>query len=151
MSPNFLYQEKGYTKVTSQQDFMKRAERLPDSFRPERVLFRPGGVNLRGFLCGVREYASAQPLDFLASTKNASFPIRKLPVTHPGFPDGHQTVFAEKAPRSKCFFEVERRDLRPLNKKPGHDNLLIPGLSGTHVHDRVSKGSVRVHSAEIRT
>jgi hypothetical protein len=44
-------------------------------------------------LCGVHRYASAQPLDFLARTKNASFPNRKLPVTykvkfsyvHPGF------------------------------------------------------------------
>ena len=59
------------------------------SFRPERALFRPGGVNLRVFLCGVHRYASAQPLDFLASTKNASFPTRKLQVSHPGFPDGH--------------------------------------------------------------
>jgi hypothetical protein len=59
------------------------------SFRPERVLFRPGGVNLRASLCGVRKYASAQPLDFLASTKNASFSNWKLPVFHPEFPDGH--------------------------------------------------------------
>jgi hypothetical protein len=50
--------------------------------RPERVLFRPGGVNLRGFLCGVLMYASAQPLDFLARTKNPSFPNRKLLVSY---------------------------------------------------------------------
>ncbi len=31
----------------------------PASFRTERVLFRPSGVNLRGFLCGVHGYASA--------------------------------------------------------------------------------------------
>ena len=48
------------------------------SFRPERVLFRPGGVNLRVSLCGVPTYASAQTLDFLARTKNASFPHRNL-------------------------------------------------------------------------
>jgi len=45
------------------------------SFRPERVLFRPGEA--------VPMYASAQPLDFLARTKNPSFPNRKLPVSHP--------------------------------------------------------------------
>jgi hypothetical protein len=32
-------------------------------------------------------YASAQPLDFLARTENASFPNRKLQVPHPVFPD----------------------------------------------------------------
>src|SRR6266702_8587967 len=47
------------------------------SFRPERVLFRPGGVNLQACLCGVQSYASAQSLDFLARTKNPSFPNRK--------------------------------------------------------------------------
>jgi hypothetical protein len=44
------------------------------SFHPETVFFRPGGVNLRGYLCGVPVYASAQPLDFLARTKKSSFP-----------------------------------------------------------------------------
>jgi apolipoprotein N-acyltransferase len=34
-------------------------------------------------------YASAQPLDFLARTKNPSFPNWKLIVSHPEFPDGH--------------------------------------------------------------
>ncbi|MFZ0931614.1 MAG: hypothetical protein WAN11_23635, partial [Syntrophobacteraceae bacterium] len=76
---------------------------------PERVLFHPGGVNLWACLCGVPMYASAQPLDFLAPfgaalgnpemagrqtvrarTKNASFPNRKLLVSHPGFPDGNR-------------------------------------------------------------
>ncbi len=52
----------------------------PASFHPERVLFRPGGVNLRSCLCGVPTYASAQILDFLARTKNPSFPNRKLLV-----------------------------------------------------------------------
>ena len=58
------------------------------SFHPERVLFRPAGVNLRGFLCGVLMYASAQPLDFLGMTENAYFSNRKQPAFHPEFPDG---------------------------------------------------------------
>gem|GEM_PF-4191297 len=49
-------------------------------------------VNLRACLCGVPKYASAQPLDFLASTKNASFSNRKPPEFHPEFPDGHYVV-----------------------------------------------------------
>ena len=60
-----------------------------NSFRPERVLFRPRVVNLRAYLCGVPMYASAQSLDFLAWTKNPSFPNRKLLVSHPEFPDGN--------------------------------------------------------------
>ena len=32
------------------------------SFRPETVLFRPGGVNQRSRLCGVQSYASGNPL-----------------------------------------------------------------------------------------
>jgi len=59
------------------------------SFHPETVLFRPGGVNLRACLCGVPSYASAQLLDFLARTKNASFPNWKPVASHPEFPDGH--------------------------------------------------------------
>jgi hypothetical protein len=53
------------------------AEQL-GSFHPETGLFRHGGVNLRTCLCGVLMYASAQSLDFLAITKNCSFPNRKL-------------------------------------------------------------------------
>jgi hypothetical protein len=56
-------------------------------FHPERVLFRPGCVNLRVFLCGVPMNASAQTLDFQAMTKNASFADRKLHESHPEFPD----------------------------------------------------------------
>jgi len=37
-------------------------------------------------------YASAQALDFLAITKNPSFPDRKLQVSHPVFPDGHELM-----------------------------------------------------------
>ena len=59
------------------------------SFRPETVLFRHGGVNLRACLCGIPMYASAQALDFLATTKNSSFPARKRHCVHPEFPDGH--------------------------------------------------------------
>jgi hypothetical protein len=38
---------------------------------------------------GIKESASAQPLDFLARTKNSSFPNWKPIVSHPEFPDGH--------------------------------------------------------------
>ena len=51
------------------------------SFHPERVLFRPGCVNLRSRLCGVPVYASAQSLDFLARTKNPRFPNWKAVVS----------------------------------------------------------------------
>jgi len=34
-------------------------------------------------------YASAQALDFLARTKNSSFPNPKLQLSHPVFSDGH--------------------------------------------------------------
>jgi hypothetical protein len=40
------------------------------SFHPETALFRHGGVNPQACLCGAPMYASAQPLDFLATTKN---------------------------------------------------------------------------------
>jgi hypothetical protein len=40
-------------------------------------------------LCGVPMYASAQSLDFLAMTKNCSFPNRKQLISHPEFPDGN--------------------------------------------------------------
>jgi len=45
------------------------------------VFFRPGGVNLQAYLCGVLMYASAQPLDFLARAKKSSFPNLKPFVT----------------------------------------------------------------------
>ena len=53
---------------------MRIAARAVTGFHPETVFFRPGGVNLRSYLCGVLMYASAQPLDFLARTKKSSFP-----------------------------------------------------------------------------
>ncbi len=42
------------------------------------ALFRNLCVNLRDSLCGVRQYASAQSLDFLDLTKNCSFMNWKL-------------------------------------------------------------------------
>jgi len=59
------------------------------SFHPERVLFRPGGVNLRDCLCDIPEYDSAQSLDFLARTQNPLFPIWKLHSVRMEFPDEH--------------------------------------------------------------
>jgi hypothetical protein len=44
------------------------------------ALFRNFGVNRQNRLCGVREYASAQFLDFLELAENYSFLDRKLPV-----------------------------------------------------------------------
>jgi hypothetical protein len=69
---------------------MSSTRYLSISFCPERVLFRPGGVNQRACLCDVPVYASAQPLDFLARTKNPRFPDQKPIVSHPEFPDGYQ-------------------------------------------------------------
>ncbi len=60
-----------------------------DSFHPETVFFRPGGVNLQGCLCDILQYASAQPLGFLARTKKSSFPIWKLHSVRMEFPDEH--------------------------------------------------------------
>jgi hypothetical protein len=62
--------------------------KILNSFHPETVFFRPGGVNLRAYLCGVPMYASAQPLDFLARTKKSSFLDWKPLVSHTEFPDG---------------------------------------------------------------
>jgi hypothetical protein len=73
------------------------------SFHPETVLFRPGGVNLRACLCGVPMYASAQLLDFLARTKNYSFPNWKPVVSHPEFPDGHYLINAAVGGRSEGY------------------------------------------------
>ncbi len=87
------------------QRIFERRMRKRASFRPERALFRPWAVGPPAGIataCGggrtristLREavpmYASAQPLDFLARAKNASSPNRKLLVSNPGFPDGHE-------------------------------------------------------------
>jgi len=53
-------------------------------------------VNLRGCLCDVLQYVSAQPLDFLDLGQNASFLIWKLRCVHPAFPDGHELVSIRK-------------------------------------------------------
>ena len=70
-------------------NYKKQKDIMLVSFHPERVLFRPGCVNLQDSLCGVPMYASAQSLDFLARTKNPSFPNQKPLVSHPEFPDGN--------------------------------------------------------------
>ena len=55
------------------------------------MLFRPGCVNLQACLCGVRSYASAQSLDFLARTKNHHFPHRKPQIFDTEFLAGNLT------------------------------------------------------------
>ena len=45
------------------------------SFHPETAFSRCSSVNLQAYLYGVTVYASAQALDFLATTENCSFPI----------------------------------------------------------------------------
>ncbi|MFO7784595.1 MAG: hypothetical protein ACQET7_04285 [Thermodesulfobacteriota bacterium] len=53
------------------------------------VFFANLGVNLRGCLCGVLQYASAQPLDFLDLDKKSSFLNWKLASARKAFLDGH--------------------------------------------------------------
>jgi hypothetical protein len=84
------------------------------SFHPETVLFRPGGVNHRACLCGVPMYASAQSLDFLARTKNPSFPYWKPVVSHPEFPDGHYLILVNHRQTQKAATISFRRPKRPL-------------------------------------
>ncbi|MGM0665367.1 MAG: hypothetical protein ACQET7_14455, partial [Thermodesulfobacteriota bacterium] len=62
---------------------------LINSFHPEMVFFANLGVNLRGCLCGVLQYASAQPLDFLELDKKSSFLNWKLASAQKAFLDGH--------------------------------------------------------------
>ncbi|MFO7784721.1 MAG: hypothetical protein ACQET7_08825 [Thermodesulfobacteriota bacterium] len=54
------------------------------------VFFANLGVNLRGCLCGVLRYASAQPLDFLDLDKKSSFLNWKLASARKAFLDGHK-------------------------------------------------------------
>ncbi|MFO7785774.1 MAG: hypothetical protein ACQET7_06705 [Thermodesulfobacteriota bacterium] len=56
------------------------------------VFFANLGVNLRGCLCGVLQYASAQPLDFLDLDKKSSFLNWKLASAQKAFLDGHYLV-----------------------------------------------------------
>ena len=58
------------------------------SFHPEMVLFYYFVVNLRGWLCVVPSYISAQPLDFLELVKNYSFLNWKQCSVHTSFLDG---------------------------------------------------------------
>jgi len=58
-------------------------------FQPEMALFRNLFVNRRDFWFGVRQYASAQSLDFLDLAENRSFLNWKQPVLHPESPDEH--------------------------------------------------------------
>jgi len=53
------------------------------------ALFRNFGVNRRNRLCGVREYASAQFLDFLELAENCTFLDRKLISALYETADGH--------------------------------------------------------------
>ncbi|MFO7784040.1 MAG: hypothetical protein R6V25_05350 [Desulfatiglandales bacterium] len=54
------------------------------------VFFANLGVNLRGCLCGVLQYASAQPLDLLDLDKKSSFLNWKLASARKAFLDGHK-------------------------------------------------------------
>jgi hypothetical protein len=54
-------------------------------FCPETALFGNLCVNLRDCLCGVPEYASAQPLDFLDLEKIPRFQIRNWRCLHLSF------------------------------------------------------------------
>ncbi len=62
---------------------------ITPSFHPEMVFFANLGVNLRGCLCGVLQYASAQPLDFLDLDKKSSFLNWKLASARKAFLDEH--------------------------------------------------------------
>ncbi|MGM0663549.1 MAG: hypothetical protein ACQET7_05105, partial [Thermodesulfobacteriota bacterium] len=57
------------------------------------VFFANLGVNLRGCLCGVLQYASAQPLDLLDLDKKSSFLNWKLASAQKAFLDGHEPSF----------------------------------------------------------
>ncbi|MGO9020679.1 MAG: DNA-processing protein DprA [Syntrophobacteraceae bacterium] len=81
-------------------------------------------------------YASAQPLDFLARTKNASFPNPKLLVSHPGFPDGHELdnfIFngsesiQDRSNSHSISSERERNRIAWLSLK------LVPGLGNRSI------------------
>ncbi len=71
-------------------------------------------------------YASAQALDFLAKTKNASFPNRKLLVIHPEFPDGHQAN----------YFSV----IAPNCQDGDRQTEIGGGAAGSKIGDRMQAG-----------
>ena len=65
---------------------------------------RCSSVNLQAYVSGVTLYASAQARDFLATTENCSFPIRKRNDCHPVFLDNNELFcrfVTEKAARTK--------------------------------------------------
>jgi hypothetical protein len=57
-------------------------------------------------------YASAQPLDFLARTKNPSFPNWKPVVYHPKFPDGHYLKKISKPHYNPVITRAESNRIR---------------------------------------
>ncbi|MFO7785493.1 MAG: hypothetical protein R6V25_12750 [Desulfatiglandales bacterium] len=80
------------------------------------VFFANLGVNLRGCLCGVLQYASAQPLDLLDLDKKSSFLNWKLAGAQKAFLDGHYLVSIQKwsfLPISASICEVACGELHP--------------------------------------
>ncbi|MFO7784390.1 MAG: hypothetical protein R6V25_07130 [Desulfatiglandales bacterium] len=74
------------------------------------VFFANLGVNLRGCLCGVLQYASAQPLDFLDLDKKSSFLNWKLASAQKAFLDGHLLAVSRCLTFSQNkFFAVSAR------------------------------------------
>ncbi|MFO7783610.1 MAG: hypothetical protein R6V25_03195 [Desulfatiglandales bacterium] len=75
------------------------------------VFFANLGVNLRGCLCGVLQYASAQPLDFLDLDKKSSFLNWKLANARKAFLDGHYITCRtpETFAAASLRFRPERR------------------------------------------
>ncbi|MFO7784181.1 MAG: hypothetical protein ACQET7_14340 [Thermodesulfobacteriota bacterium] len=67
------------------------------------VFFANLGVNLRGCLCGVLQYASAQPLDFLDLDKKSSFLNWKLASARKAFLDGHYSNHTSAQSKGRLF------------------------------------------------
>ncbi|MFO7784513.1 MAG: hypothetical protein R6V25_07770 [Desulfatiglandales bacterium] len=82
------------------------------------VFFANLGVNLRGCLCGVLQYASAQPLDFLDLDKKSSFLNWKLPSAQKAFLDGHWLGFLNSLidPPAEKLESFTTRDTKSTNK-----------------------------------
>ncbi|MGM0664851.1 MAG: hypothetical protein ACQET7_11785, partial [Thermodesulfobacteriota bacterium] len=74
------------------------------------VFFANLGVNLRGCLCGVLQYASAQPLDFLDLDKKSSFLNWKLASARKAFLDGHYST------QNRSGGDIIRRQLLKLEE-----------------------------------
>ena len=69
------------------------------------ALFHNLGVKLRGSLCDVPKYVSAQPLVFLDLAKNSSFMNWKLTVLTVELVDGHYP--------KKCYCLGYRKNKKP--------------------------------------